>query len=128
MYRGTVTTDDDGNASVELPSYFEDLNRDFSYQLTVVGQPAQAFVSDEISANRFTIRTDPANVKVCWQVTGIRQDAWAEKNRIVVDEEKPDGERGLFLDPTLFDQPRERGLYYELSLPQQPEDEDKARG
>ena len=38
IYTGNGTTDADGNASVALPGYFETLNRDFSYQLTVVGQ------------------------------------------------------------------------------------------
>lgn len=102
VYSGTVTTDKDGTARVELPSYFEALNRDFRYQLTVIGDFARAVVSEEIKNNGFTIRTDAGKVKVCWQVTGVRKDAWAEANRIAVEQEKPDGERGRYLHPELF--------------------------
>ena len=34
-------------------------------------------------------RTDRPGVKVSWQVTGIRQDAYANAHRIQVEEEKP---------------------------------------
>ena len=44
VYDGVVVTDDDGDAMVELPEWFEALNRDFRYQLTVIGQFAQAIV------------------------------------------------------------------------------------
>jgi hypothetical protein len=33
VYSGNATTDDDGQAVVRLPSYFEALSRDFRYQL-----------------------------------------------------------------------------------------------
>ena len=42
-------------------------------------------------------------MKVCWQVTGVRRDAWAEANRIPVEEGKPAGEKGTYLHPELFD-------------------------
>lgn len=74
IYNGNITTDANGDATVVLPAYFEALNRDFRYQLTVIGQFAQAIVQDEIQANHFTIKTDKPGVKVSWQVTGIRQD------------------------------------------------------
>jgi hypothetical protein len=102
VYSGTVTTDDDGKARVKLPGYFEALNRDFRYQLTVIGQFAQVMVSEEIKGNAFAIRSDVPHVKVCWQVTGVRQDAWAEANRISVEEDKPAAEKGRFLHPELF--------------------------
>ena len=44
MYDGTITTDASGEAVVELPEWFESFNRDFRYQLTVIGQFAQAIV------------------------------------------------------------------------------------
>jgi hypothetical protein len=102
VYSGTVTTDDHGNARVELPDYFEALNRDFRYQLTAVGQFAQLMVSQEINRNGFAFRSDVPRVKVCWQVTGVRQDAWAEAHRIPVEEDKPAAEKGRFLHPELF--------------------------
>ena len=42
IYNGNVTTDAGGEAIVELPDYFEALNRDPRYQLTVIGSPATA--------------------------------------------------------------------------------------
>ena len=110
IYDGNVTTNENGEAIVELPAYFEALNRDFRYQLTVIGTFAQAIVADEIKGNRFTIRTNAPNVKVSWQVTGIRQDQWAKKNRIQVEVEKSERERGWYLHPEAFDQPEERGI------------------
>ena len=102
VYSGTVTTNRDGTARVKLPAYFEALNRDFRYQLTVIGKFARAMVSEEIRNNQFAIRTDPGRVKVCWQVTGVRKDAWAEANRVEVEERKPKAERGRYLHPELF--------------------------
>jgi hypothetical protein len=102
IYDGNVTTDATGSATVTLPDYFAALNRDFRYQLTVLGQFAQAIVSREIADNRFEIHTDKPGVKVSWQVTGIRQDAYAQANPIVVEESKPPKEQGLYLFPAGF--------------------------
>ena len=74
------------------------------------GTFAQAIVGDEIKDNRFTIKTNAAKVKVSWQVTGIRQDAFANQNRIKVEEDKPERERGYYLHPEAFNQPEERGI------------------
>jgi len=102
VYDGNVTTDKHGLATVVLPDYFEALNRDFRYQLTVIGQFAQAIVQQEIQHNRFTIKTSKPSVKVSWQVTGIRHDAYADAYRIPVEEEKPPQEQGHYLHPELF--------------------------
>jgi hypothetical protein len=110
VYDGNVTTDANGEAIVTLPDYFEALNRDFRYQLTVIGQFAQAILAEKIHGNQFVIRTDLPNVEVSWQVTGIRQDAWAEEHRIVVEEDKPTEERGYYLHPKLFGQPQQRSV------------------
>jgi hypothetical protein len=85
-----------------LPEYFGALNRDFRYQLTVIGQFAQAIVASEIDNNSFSIKTDKPGVKVSWQVTGIRQDAYANAHRIQVEVDKPESERGHYMHPELF--------------------------
>jgi len=110
IYNGNITTDASGQAVVELPSYFEALNRDFRYQLSVIGTFAQAIVAEEISNNRFTIKTSAPGVKVSWQVTGVRQDAYANKHRIPVEELKNENERGHYLYPELFNQPEEKSI------------------
>ena len=88
VYNGNITTDRHGLATVNLPDYFEALNANFRYQLTVIGQFAQAIVKREISHNRFTIKTNKPLVKVSWQVTGIRHDAYANQYRIPVEEDE----------------------------------------
>jgi hypothetical protein len=110
IYNGNVVTDAGGLATVELPDYFDALNIDFRYQLTVIGQFAQAIVKDEISGNTFTIQTDKPNVKVSWQVTGVRNDAWAKANRIQPEVDKPAHEKGLYIHPELFGKSKDMGL------------------
>ena len=51
------------------------------------------------------------NIEVSWQVTGIRQDAWAQKNRIPNSVDKPAAEKGKLLHPEAFDKPAEQGAY-----------------
>jgi hypothetical protein len=78
IYTDNVTTDAQGEATVQLPGWFEVENGDFRYQLTVIGQFAQAIVSHKIENHQFTIRTSAPNVEVSWQVTGVRQDVYAK--------------------------------------------------
>ena len=110
LYDGNITTDESGEATVVLPGYFEALNRDYRYQLTVIGQFAQAIVAARIKNNQFTIKTDKPNVEVSWQVTGIRQDAYMNAHPMVVEQDKPANERGTFIHPELFGQPEEKSL------------------
>ncbi|MBS3914249.1 MAG: hypothetical protein KG003_07095 [Bacteroidetes bacterium] len=112
VYNGNTTTDAEGNAIVALPTYFEAENVDFKYQLTVIGQFAQAIVATEISDNKFTIKTDKPNVKVSWQVTGVRNDKWANANKIIAEKEKEPTAKGKYLHPELYGQPVEKGIHY----------------
>lgn len=110
VYNGNIVTDEKGYATVKLPKWFETLNRDFRYQLTVLGQFAQAIVAEKIHDNQFVIRTDKPSVEVSWQVTGIRHDLFAEANRIPVEQDKPAEERGTYLHPEA------RGLSADLQV------------
>jgi hypothetical protein len=115
IYDGVVTTDAEGVATIELPAWFGALNRDFRYQLTVLDEEdspgfVQAKVIRKIAGNRFTVRTSAPRVEVSWQVTGIRIDPFAEANRIPVEEDKPEGERGTYHHPSAWGQPAGKGL------------------
>ena len=100
IYNGNVTTDAYGVAVVELPNYFDTLNKDFRYQLTIMGTTfAQALVSKKVTNNKFEIKTSVPNVEVSWQVTGIRKDAWANAHRVVVEVDKNDFDKGKYLAP-----------------------------
>ncbi|MDT8394706.1 MAG: hypothetical protein RQ761_12755 [Bacteroidales bacterium] len=110
IYNGNIETGANGYATVELPAYFDMLNIDFRYQLTVIGEFAQAIVKEEISGNHFTIQTDKPHVKVSWQITGVRNDAWAQANRIQPEVDKPAHEKGLYMHPELFGKAVDKGL------------------
>ena len=112
IYNGVVTLDQQGEAVVQLPEWFGALNREFRYQLTCIGAFAPVYIADEIKDNRFKIAGGQTGAKVSWQVTGIRQDAYANKNRIPVEEAKPEAERGTYLHPDAFNQPAERNVLF----------------
>jgi hypothetical protein len=77
IYNGNVLLDPSGEAEINLPAYFEALNREFRYQLTAIGRPGpNLFVAREISDNSF-----------------------AEQNRIQVEVDKSAEERGSYLHP-----------------------------
>ena len=82
--------------------------------MTVVGQFAQAIVMSEIRNNSFVIKTDKANVKVSWQVTGIRHDPYAEQHPVIVEQTKLGAEKGTYLYPELYGQPASAGVGYEM--------------
>ena len=110
IYTGNVTTDAQGEARVQLPEWFEALNTDFRYQLTVIGQFAQAIVSSEVQNHEFAIRSSLPNVKVSWQITGVRQDAYAKANPMVVEEEKDARLKGFYLHPEFYGAPAEKQI------------------
>jgi hypothetical protein len=70
----------------------------------------------------WTIKTDKPGVEVSWQVTGIRQDAWANAHRIPLEVEKSATDQGHYLHPELFGDEGESGIL-ELHHPQPGERE-----
>jgi hypothetical protein len=127
VYYGVVALDDKGEAEVELPDWFGSLNKDFRYQLTAIGAPGpNIHIAEEISdavtnysnsnnkSSSFKIAGGTSGTKVSWQVTGIRQDPWANVNRIRVEEDKPDKEKGYYIYPDLYEQPPEKGISHLL--------------
>ncbi|HEX8230975.1 MAG TPA: hypothetical protein VF826_16925 [Chloroflexia bacterium] len=106
VYNGNVVLDGKGEAVVTLPDYFETLNQEFRYQLTPIGAPGpDLYIAQEVTGNTFKIAGGKAGTKVSWQVTGIRQDPYAEKYRIPVEEDKSEEDRGKYLYPDVYGQP-----------------------
>jgi hypothetical protein len=98
---------------VKAPRYFEALNRDHRYQLTAVGAPAPGLhVASKVTNGRFTIAGGDPGVEVCWQVTGIRQDAYAKKHPIKVERTKRRKDKGKYLNPDAFGAKRSEGIGY----------------
>ena len=111
IYNGNVVLDAKGQAVVTLPAWFDALNREFRYQLTAIGAPGpNLYIAEEITGNWFKIAGGKRGMKVSWQVTGIRQDAYANVHRIQVEEHKPVAERGTYLHPEAFGQSAEKGI------------------
>lgn len=110
IYDGNIELDERGEAIVELPEWFDALNRDFRYQLTCIGGFAPVFIQEEITANRFKIGGGQPGLKISWQVTGIRKDPFANAHRIPVEENKQPDEQGYYLHPDAYGQPPERGI------------------
>ncbi|HTT60856.1 MAG TPA: hypothetical protein VMG35_03415 [Bryobacteraceae bacterium] len=111
IYNGIATLDASGETAVVLPAWFETLNRDFRYQLTAIGAPGpNLYIASEISQNSFRIAGGKPGMRVSWQVTGIRQDAWANAHRIPLEEDKPEPERGFYLHPELYGAPEEKSI------------------
>ncbi len=110
IYDGIITTDANGEAIVNMPLYVEALNGEFRYQLTVIGEFVQAIIAKKLENGRFTIRTEKPNVEVCWLLTGVRKDAFAQANPLAVELQKRQEERGHYLHPEAFGLTRERGI------------------
>src|SRR5262249_24223543 len=108
LYDGIAILDTKGEATVRLPARFEALNTDLRYQLTPIGAPGpDLHIADEVANNRFRIAGGHPGMKVSWQVTGTRQDAWARTHRMPVEETKARRERGRYLHPEI--QPKAQG-------------------
>jgi trimeric autotransporter adhesin len=115
VYNGNITTGHDGLATVVLPDWFQALNRDFRYQLTIIDERpdlpdvVSARIVRKVADNSFTIRTNIPHVEVSWQITGIRKDPFANANRIPVEEDKPAILRGSYLHPAAWGKPEHAG-------------------
>jgi hypothetical protein len=109
--RGNAVTDANGYATVNLPGYFESLNKNLTHQLTVVNEFAEAIIGRKVQDNRFVIRTDKPNVKVSWMITGVRKDPLAEQFRICDEVEKPDSEKGKYLVPSVYGKSPDQAMH-----------------
>ncbi|MFY9233298.1 MAG: hypothetical protein WAO58_02450 [Fimbriimonadaceae bacterium] len=118
FYVGNVVTDSKGYAWVELPDYFQEINTNFKYQLTVVDDAdsdsfVMAKVSKEIRGTRFQVRTSAPNIKVSWRVDADRNDLYVRNRKPKDVVEKVGEERGKYQHPELYGEGPERGMDYQ---------------
>jgi hypothetical protein len=113
QYTGNVILDADGEAWVQVPSWFGAINTDLRYQLTCIGGFAPVYIAQELQGNRFKIAGGEPGMKVSWLVTALRNDPYVQRYPQPVEQEKPEDERGTYLYPELYDQPEEMGLNYQ---------------
>ncbi|MEX0917821.1 MAG: hypothetical protein WDZ93_01560 [Candidatus Paceibacterota bacterium] len=113
IYDGVATLNENGEAVVTLPDYFEALNdrENVRFLLTPIGEPGPTLhVRGGVENNRFTIAGGPPSAKVSWQVTGIRHDPYILANPIEVEVEKgPDAlvEQGEYIHEGYYDDTNE---------------------
>jgi trimeric autotransporter adhesin len=112
IYSGNVTTDELGVATITLPDWFEAENGDFRYQLTAVGRDAHAWIAQEVTNHQFKIASNATFVKISWQITAVRQDAYAKAHPLVVEQQKPVQERGFYRHPELYGQAQEKSVQW----------------
>jgi hypothetical protein len=110
IYDGVATLDANGEAAIQMPEWFGVLNRDFRYQLTCIGGFAPVYIAEKLANNQFKIGGGKPSMEVSWQITGIRQDAWANAHRIPVEEEKEDRLKGFYIHPELYGAPAEKQI------------------
>jgi hypothetical protein len=113
IYDGVAVLDAAGKVTVQLPDWFQAINGGFRYQLTCVGGYAPVYVASEINNNQFEIAGGTPGLKVSWQVTGVRQDKFAQANRLQTEQEKLPTEKGRYLHPELYGLGEEQGVSYD---------------
>ncbi|HWY55258.1 MAG TPA: hypothetical protein VNZ03_12390 [Terriglobales bacterium] len=122
QYSGNAVLDGEGKGRVEFPAWFAAINDDFRYQLTAIGAPGpNLYVAEEIQGNSFTIAGGRPGMKVSWQVTARRNDAYMKAHPYVVEQDKPERERGYYIDPELYGAPKEQGLQWARQIDNKPE-------
>ncbi len=109
QYSGTAHLDEDGTAVIERESWFSAINTDLRYQLTAIGAAApNLHISQEAVDNRFEIAGGPPGLKVSWQITARRNDAYMRQHPFEVDVAKTGIEIGTYLCPECHGQPESK--------------------
>ncbi|MCX7980020.1 MAG: hypothetical protein N3A68_03100 [Bacteroidia bacterium] len=114
LYRGTVQLSPNGEAIVELPSYFEALNADYTYHLTCIGDYAPVYVKEKIQNGRFVIAGGKPGMEVSWLVIARRNDPYwdARPEEHLVEIPKEPDNIGKYLHPELYGaDPSQRAAY-----------------
>jgi hypothetical protein len=128
IYNGIIELDALGEAIVQLPAYFEALNKDFRYQLTSIGQSQpNLYVADEIQNLQFRIAGGKPHAKASWQVTGVRQDPVANANRYISEVAKEPEAKGYYLHTAAYKQPADKDLTRRMMEVQKAREIEKAR-
>ena len=111
IYNGNIICDSNGLAIVELPEYFDALNKDVKYNLTCIGSFSPVFIKEKVKGNKFIIAGGIPGLEVSWQVSGIRQDAFANKFRSKIEEWKKDEDRGYYISPESFNLDESKSMH-----------------
>lgn len=118
VYMGHVRTDAQGFAWVTLPDYYDSMNIEPEYQLTVIDSGDDfvlAKVTQRVTNGRFRIRTSKPHVDVSWRIDAVRNDRWVQKYGLDAQPTKPEAFRNTYLNPELYGKPEWRAQSKPLS-------------
>lgn len=106
MYRGTIAFNENGEATVKMPDYFDAVNANFSYQLTPIGGYAPLFIKEKLADGQFVIGGGELGMEVSWTVYAERNDPYLQQHpeSKAVEVEKEVWNQGKYLQPDLYDQ------------------------
>jgi hypothetical protein len=113
LYRGSIILDQNGEATVKLPDYFESININFTYNLTPIASSApNLYIKKEIKYGKFQVAGGKPNMKVNWTVYAQRNDLYVKKyhENTIVEPEKKEGVKGKYLMPELYNQPKSKAI------------------
>lgn len=111
VYSGSVALDENGEAIVNLPDYFEAINKDYRYQLTAIGGAAPGLhIAEEITENSFKIAGGAAGMKISWEVMGVRNDPYFRDKPYQVVKEKSAANKGKYYYPQGYGQPVDKTI------------------
>jgi hypothetical protein len=118
MYRGIAELDNNGEAVITLPKYFDAVNTNYSYQLTPVGAAMpNLYVSNEINDNKFAVAGGVAGAKVSWTVVAERDDELIRNNLEAKESEplKTGRYKGKYVHPQFYSKSANSGILYKQS-------------
>lgn len=104
VYRGNVTFDNNGEAVVEMPDYYDLINKNPSYQLTPIGGYMQLFIKEKLENGRFVIGGGTPGAEASWTVYAERNDPYLQQYPFHrdVEVEKREAQKGTYLMPQLY--------------------------
>jgi hypothetical protein len=123
MYRGIATFDANGETIIEMPSYFDEININFSYHLTPIGSYAPLFIKSKMENRKFVVAGGSPGDEVSWTVYAERNDPYVQQNpdRKKVEEEKESWNKGKYLMPELYNQSADKKIVKPLEKVEQKE-------
>jgi hypothetical protein len=123
MYRGNASFDSNGEATVALPGYFEEININYSYHLTPVGKYAPLYIKAKIKDGKFVVAGGEAGMEVSWTVYAERNDRYLQNfpDRKIMSYDKEEWNKGKYLRPELYGQKDEKRILKPLEKHNQQE-------
>jgi hypothetical protein len=93
IYDGVATLNSAGEVAIQLPQYFDVLNKSVRYQFFPFDTAMPGlYIKEQEHNNQFTIGGGTPGGRVSWQVTGIRHDPYIRTHPITPEVDKGPGQ------------------------------------